>query len=417
MQSERVVAESSSQQGKADQEMDKHWGIVVACAICLSLSVGTLLLYSFGVFVRPLAREFHWTRTQIASALAIGQLMVAASCPFWGVLVDRFGPRRIILVSLAGMSLAYASLALLTPHLWHLYLIFALFTICGGAASPVGYAAVLVRSFERHLGLALGLALMGIGLGAVLLPRLAQSLIEAHGWRGAYGTIGLLTLFVTFPAAWFATRHARTPVQRPGTVPFPILPLVFTRAFLLMCCIFIVLGLASGGVIANLVSMMIDRGFTPSAAAGVASLAGFTVILGRGGIGSLLDRWNAARLLACIGSLIVVAMLLLAYAPGRTASYVAALLVGSVLGAEVDFTAFLVRRYFGKAAFGRIYGLAFGIFSSGVAVGPLLLSLSFDRLHSFRPGLVLLSVLATVASALTFALPPFASAPESAAVQ
>lgn len=314
------------------------------------------------------------------------------------------------MISLMGMSISYASLALLTPHLWHLYLIFSVFTVFGGAASPVGYAAVLVRRFKRRLGLALGMALMGIGLGAVLLPKVAQLLIESHGWRGAYGTIGIMTLLVTFLAALFATRYARIPVLRPGTLAVPILPLVFTRAFVLMCIIFVALGLASGGVIANLVSMMIDRGFTPSAAAGVASFAGLTVILGRGGIGSLLDKWNAARLLACVALLVVAAMLLLAYVPGRPTGYIAALLVGSVLGAEVDFTAYLVRRYFGKAAFGRVYGLAFGIFSLGVAAGPLLLSFSFDRLHSFRPGLLLLSALAALASALTFALPPFSRA-------
>ena len=350
---------------------------------------------------------FHWNRTQIAGALALGQLMVALTTPFWGLLIDRVGPRRVILVSLTGMSLAYASLALLTPHLWHLYLIFALFTMLGGAASPVGYAAVLVRSFNRHLGLALGLALMGIGLGAVILPKVAQLLIGTRGWRASYAIIGLATLLVTVPAALFATRQAKTPVVRPGVRAVSILPLVLTRAFVLMCCIFIALGLASGGVIANLVSMMIDRGFSPAAAAGVASFAGITVLLGRGGIGWLLDHWNAPRLLAVISLLMVAAMLLLAYVPGYNAGYVAALLVGSVLGAEVDFTAFLMRRYFGQAAFGRLYGLAFGIFSLGVAAGPLLLSYSFDRLHSFRPGLVLLSVLGLVAAALTFALPAY----------
>jgi MFS family permease len=373
-----------------------------------------LLLYSFGVFVRPLATQFHWTRTQIAGALSIGQLMVAFTSPVWGLLVDRFGPRRIILTSLIGMSVGYASLAFLTPNLWHLYLVFALFTMLGGAASPVGYAAVLVRNFERHLGLALGLSLMGIGLGAVLLPKAAQLLIESHGWRGAYGAIGVATLLVTFPAALYATRYARTPVLRPGAIALPILPLVVTRAFVVMCIIFIALGLASGGVIANLVSMMIDRGFTASGAAGVASLAGLTVILGRGGIGWLLDKWNAARLLACIAILLVAAMLLLACVPGRPTSYIAALLIGSVLGAEVDFTAYLIRRYFGKAAFGRLYGLTFGIFSVGVAAGPLLLSFSFDRLHSFRPGLLLLSLLVAAAAALTFALPPFSSVPIAA---
>ncbi len=387
--------------------LDKDWGIVAACAICLMLSVGTLVLYSFSVFVRPLAGEFHWNRTQIAGALSIGQLIVALTSPLWGQLLDRFGPRRMILMSLVGMSLAYTSLALLTPHLWHLYLIFALFTLLGGAASPVGYAAVLVRSFERHLGLALGLALMGIGLGAVILPKAAQALIDSHGWRDAYAAIGTATLLVTFPAALYATRFATAPLAGARASRTPILPLVRTRAFVLMCGIFLVLGLASGGTLANLVSMMIDRGLTPRAAAGVASLAGFTVIAGRAGIGWLLDRWNAARLLACIALIVVAAMVLLAYVPGRPAAYTAALLVGSVLGAEVDFTAYLVRRYFAKAMFGRLYGLAFGVFSIGASAGPLLLSFSFDHLHSFRPGLLLLSALGVLAAAATFVMPAY----------
>ena len=140
-----------------------------------------------------------------------------------------------------------------TPHLWHLYLVYAIFTMLGGAASPVGYAAVLVRSFERHLGLALGLSLMGIGLGAVLLPKLAEHLIESYGWRNAYGTIGIACLLITVPAALLATRYARDPILRADRSDSPMLPLVLTRAFILMCVIFVVLGLASGGLIVNLV--------------------------------------------------------------------------------------------------------------------------------------------------------------------
>ncbi len=393
---------------EGERAFDEDWSTVAACATCLMLSVGTLLLYSFSVFVRPLTAEFHWSRTQVAAAVSVGQLTVALTCPLWGLLVDRFGPRKVILPSLVGMSVAYMSLSLLTPHLWHLYLAYALFTLLGGAASPIGYGAVLVRSFERHLGLALGFALMGIGLGALVLPKAAQLVMESHGWRGAYFAIGAATLLVTFPAAMFATRYAKRPATLRGTISTSILPLLRTRAFLLMCCIFVVLGLASGGMIANLVSIMIDRGFTPSAAAGVASLAGLTVIAGRAGIGWLLDRRNAAHLLGCVALIIVAAMLLIAFVPGRAASYTAALLIGSVLGAEVDFTAFLVRRYFGNAVFGRLYGVVFGIFSLGVGAGPLLLSFSFDHLHSFRPGLLLLSGLGVLVALATFAMPSYA---------
>ncbi len=401
-----VTGHSDSKQ--QPQHLDRHWGIVAACATCLTLSVGTLLLYSFGVFIRPLSAQFHWSRTQVAGAVAIGQLMVSLTSPLWGVLVDRFSSRRIILGSVIGMSLAYASLTLLTPHLWHLYLVYAVFTSLGGAASPVGYAVVLVRNFERHLGLALGLALTGIGLGAVLLPRVAEQLIESYGWRSAYGTIGLATLLITIPAALIATRSTHTSTVRISRSSAPILPLVLTRPFILLSVIFLALGLSSGGVIVNIVSMMIDRGFRPSDAAGVASFAGITLLLGRAGVGYLLDRWNSAHLLACVILLTVVAMLLLAYVPSHVAGYVSALMLGLVLGAEVDFAAYLMRQYFNKAVFGRLYGLLFGFGNLGFAIGPLLLSISYDHLHSFRAGLSVLSILCVGAAALTLALPRYA---------
>ena len=396
-------------QGGSATDLDRHWSIVAACAVCLMLSVGTLLLYSFSVFVRPLAMEFHWSRTQISGALTIGQFMVAVTCPLWGLLIDRFGPRKVILPSIVLMSLSYSALSLLTPHLWHLYLLFALFTLFGGGAAPVGYAAVLVRSFDRHLGLALGLALMGIGFGAAFLPKAATALITSSHWRHAYATIGAATLLLTLPMAIYATRYAKRPAAALTLASVHIFPLVKTRAFLSMCAIFILLGPASGGILAHFVSLLTDRGTSPGEAATIASAAGIAVIAGRAGIGWLLDRFHAGRLLAGVALLILTALLILLQARSIASGYAASLLIGSVLGAEVDFTAFLVRRYFGSAAFGRLYGIAFGTFSLGVGTGPLLMGLSFDRLGTYGPGLWLFVGFSLVAAAVSLSLPNYSN--------
>ncbi len=384
--------------------MDRDWPTVVACGICYLLSAGTLLVYVFGIFVRPLAAQFHWNRTQVSIALVFGQFMIAISAPFWGWLIDRYGPRRVILPSIVGLSLAFASLSLLTPHLWHLYLCYALFAMLGGGASPIGYAAVLVRSFERHLGLALGLSLMGIGIGAALLPSMAQALVGHMGWRAAYAVIGGLTLLVTIPAAIFATRYTRLPLPSRVRERVAMMPLVLTQKFLVMSGVLMLIAIAAGGAFATLVPMLVDRGNTPPVAARMAGLAGIAVIAGRGGIGWLLDRFNAARLLALVCVAVIAALLLLRYAHGRPAEAVAALLLGSVLGAEVDFTAYLVRRYFGNAAFSRLYGVAFGLFALGIGIGPLLLGISFDRLGGYNPGLLLFVALSVVALLGTFAM-------------
>ena len=389
-------------------DTDRDWLTTAACGVCFLLSVGTLLIYVFGVFVRPLTGEFHWTRTQVATALITGQFVVAVTSPLWGWLIDRYGPRRVILPSVIGMSLAFASLSMLTPHRWCLYLLYALFTLLGGGASPIGYSAVLVRSFNRRLGLALGLSLMGIGFGATLLPSLAQYFVSHYGWRTAYAALGMITLAVTVPAALVATRsNARLPLPNRIRERVDVMPLIGTRAFLVMAAVLTLIAIAAGGAFATLVPMLVDRGNNPAGAARIVGLAGIAVIAGRGGVGWLLDRFNAARLLALVSLAVVTSLLLLVYAHGRLSDGFAALLLGSVMGAEVDFTAFLVRRYFGNAAFSRLYGVAFGLFALGTGIGPLLLGMSFDRMGGYNPGLLLFVGLSLLAALGTFAMPSY----------
>ncbi len=386
--------------------VDHDWPAVVAAMVGLIFSTGTLTIYSFGVFVHPLHAEFGWNRTQLGGAVAVSQFGLALALPFWGSLVDRYGPRPILLVSIGMMSLLAASLSLLTPHLWHLYLVFAGIPFLAAGASPLGYSSVLVRRFERRLGLALGLATMGVGLGASILPPLAQALIGGFGWRHAYAVIGLITLLVGLPAATVATRYTRGPVVRQvGTVTLPMRPAMRTPTFLLMCAVFFLLGVTTVGVLAQIVPMMIDRGFAPTAAARVAALTGLAALASRGGIGWVLDRVQAPRVIAVVALLACLSFLLLAYGNGRLLSYLAVLLLGGAIGAEVNFIAFLTRRHFAQALFGRLYGIGFGIYLVGGGVGPLLLGVSFDHLGGYRPSLLLFAILAAIAAIVALRIP------------
>ena len=398
--------------------LDRDWLAVVASAVGMVLCVGTLALYSFGVFVRPLTTEFGWSRTELFVALSLFQFGLAVSSPIWGVLVDRFGPRRVILISLVALSALVASLGLLTPNLWHIYLIFLLIPLIGGGASPLGYSAVMVRRFDRKLGLALGLSLLGVGLGGALLPPLAQFLLGDFGWRKAYLALGALTLLVTLPAALLATRNVPGPVPRRAASGPAIGEMVRTRAYLLMAIAFVLLGAVSVGVLAHLVPMMVDHGFAPGEAARVAGIAGLAVVIVRGGIGWLLDRVHAPYVLAIVAAIAAGVPTLLAYGEGPAAGYLAAVLLGSAIGAEVDFVSFLVRRYFGQAAFGRLYGIAFGLYILGTAIGPITLAASFDHLGGYRPGLVLFTFLGLVAAGVALLMPRYsAPVPATAGVE
>ena len=394
----------------SSRAQDRDWLAVAASAGGLVFSIGTLSIYTFGVFVRPLTAEFGWSRSELFGALAVSQYALAFSGPVWGWLADRFGSRAILLPSTAVLSLSFASLALLTANLWQLYLVFALIPLLAGGASPLGYSAIIIRKFERKLGQALGLALTGVGLGAALLPPLAQSLTGALGWREAFASLGLITFLVTCPAAFVATRGlARPAVSSPGAELSVVVAIVRTRTFMLLCLLFVLVGTISVGALAHLVPLMIDRGLTPDAAAHVAALTGLAAIVGRCGLGFILDRVHASYVLAAVALMAVAAYLLLGFAEGALADTIAAMFVGMVVGAEVDFISFLVRRYFGEVLYGRLYGIAFGLFVVGSGTGPLLLGACFDRFGSYRPGLLLFSVLGALVAALALALPAYSS--------
>jgi MFS family permease len=325
--------------------------------------------------------------------------------------MDRFGPRATMLPSTVAIAVMFASLAFLTANVWHLYVVFALIPMLAGAASPLGYSAVIVRRFSHKLGQALGLALMGVGVGATVLPPLAQSLVGGLGWRGAFAALGTITLLVTFPAALVATRGIDGPSGTSGTTPAlaSLAAAVRMPSFMLMCALFVVIGFISIGVLANLVPMMIDRGLTPTGAAGVAAATGFAAIFGRAGIGFVLDRVHASFVLAAVALSAVVAFILLAHVHGLVVSYIAAMFIGMVVGAEVDFISFLVRRYFDPQIFGRLYGIAFGLFIVGSGTGPLLLGATVDHSGGYRLGLILFAALGLIVALVALALPAYPS--------
>ena len=290
--------------GDAGRWMDRDWLAVFAAMCGQILSVGTLTLYTLGVFIHPIQAEFGWSRTQLSVAASISSYTVGLSSPLWGMLVDRFGSRVILPPAVVALSVLVASLGLLTPPLWHFYLVFFLIALLG--PSVVLYPSALTRLFSRHLGLALGLAAMGVGLGGTILPPVAQKLIASFGWRDAYFGLGAIALLVGLPVALIATRHIHGPVRRrAGESVVPVLPSVRTRTFVLMCAVFVLLGLVTIGTLVHLVPLMTGRGFAPAAAARLAGLTGFAALLSRGATGWVLDHVEAPRLLAPVTLLAV----------------------------------------------------------------------------------------------------------------
>src|SRR3954447_5280255 len=150
------------------------WLVVMAAFFGVMVSFGSLLVFTFGTFLKPLSGEFGWTRQAISTAFGCAAITVAVCSPLLGHLLDKYGPRRIILPCMAVFGIAFASLGFLTPSLSHLYTTFVVLGIVGNGTTQMGYSRAVSTWFDSRRGFALALVMAGVGTGSMVFPPLAQ---------------------------------------------------------------------------------------------------------------------------------------------------------------------------------------------------------------------------------------------------
>ena len=189
------------------------WRVAVASGVGVFVSFASLLVYTFGIFLKPLAEEFRWSREAISAAFGIAAMTVAVASPPLGYLLDRFPPRRVILPCLAIFGCAFASLSLLTPHLWHLYAVFFVLGVVGNGTAQMAYSRAVSSWFDRRRGTALALVMSGGAVGAIVLPPMADALIRLVGWRTAYLALGGMVLAIGLPTVALFIRERDSPAS------------------------------------------------------------------------------------------------------------------------------------------------------------------------------------------------------------
>lgn len=379
-------------------ELRRGWRILGVCLLGMCLSVNALPFYTFGVFAMPVTTGLGWARADYQFAVTIFAGCLLATGPFVGALADRFGPRRVALVSFACMATGFVLASRATPEPWTFYLAWLVIAGAGAGASKIVWTRMINSWFDRRRGLALGIALAGTGITAALGPPLVGGLIAEQGWRTAYVALAALVLGLGMPVVvlWF-----REP--RPGELPAASIPqtatsasgapdgprdhtlreALATRTFWILIVAFALISLAVGGLVTNLVPILVDAGHEAAAAGRIAGLIGVTVIVARVGCGWLLDRvWGPGVASIAFLAPAAASLLLLTGAPSPAAAVAAALLVGVAGGAEFDIAAYLASRYFGRRHYGRIYGCVFAAIQAGVGTAGLVFGLGAGRDYS-----------------------------------
>lgn len=402
-------------QGMSSQRGGVFYGWWVVFASAVGLFWGPpISVYCFSVFLKPLMRDFHAGRAAVSLAFTLHHIAAAISVPLAGRLIDRYGARKVILPATAMFGCALLLAKILSANIWQFYFFYVSLGLLLSGAGPVPYGSVISHWFDRHRGLALGLMMLGIGLGAMIMPSLAQQLIARFGWRNAYAILGSAVLLLSIPLV--ATLLKGKP-QDLGLLPDGAQPADYatgeagtsglsgyaawhSRTFWLMVCAFFLVSASVQGCVVHLVAMLTDRGITVQTAALGSSLLGAAVLIGRVGTGYLLDRFFAPYLAAVLfgGAAVGIGLLWISHATAM--ALVGAFLVGLGLGAELDIIAYLVSRYFGLRSFGEIYGSAISAFLVAGALGPLVMGAGFDLTGSYHMPLAAFFTATLVATAL-----------------
>ncbi len=380
-------------EGNAAAEWRANWTVVLAA--CAGMAMASIISYSSGLFIEPFEREYGWSRVQIMSGHSIAATIAAICAPFMGLLVDRYGPRRIGIAAVLTICGSIALFSQTGPNIWHWRLLWLPMTLGIVLVQPMVWTAAVTSLFSAGRGLALAVTLCGSSLASIVVPKMTHSLIEAFGWRMAWVGLGAIWLVIALPLIWFfftsvvdRDRTRRTekaaPVVRASVWKSGILSWRFP--VLLIAGVSIALVVVT--MVVSIVPVLSASGIARGDAAWIAGLVGVTAIFGRLAIGSLLDRMDGRIIAAICVSLPIAAILLLIGLPGSiAAAAIAVLIFGFSLGAELDIVAYLTSRYFGRENFGFLFGTIGGCLGFASGNGPVALNAVYDATGSYTPAL------------------------------
>ncbi|MBB4693113.1 MFS transporter, partial [Paractinoplanes abujensis] len=398
------------------------WWVVVGAGVAAAFGP-QLYLASLGVFVDPIAADTGFSRTAVTAAASVGAFGMAIGMLLVARIVDRFAARYLLV---PGFVLFAVSMALigLTPANPVVYLVPCFFVGLFGAASIVPATRAVVSWFDNNRALAVGVVTGLIGLGAALAPLLAGALIDAVGWRLAYGAMALISVVVPLTMVTLfvrarAERHVRGRLVeqtrvggRDVSLELPGLTFaqaVRTRQFWGIAAGLGLVGVVVTGLQVHLVPMMTDRGLSDDQAASLLVVFGLASLVGRVAGGLIIDRVHGAVVGPIVMLAPVVGLFFLDLPYAGAAAAVA--FIGLAFGIEGDLLAVLISRYLGMRSFGRLVGSVQAAFILGSAFGPLLLGLGYDTLGTYDPVLPVLMVILVIGAFLIATLGPYAYPP------
>jgi sugar phosphate permease len=377
-----------------------------ATAFASLFCVVGLALYGLPFYYDFMVHQFGWTYGEVTSGNALSKLVVGPLFGFLaGWMVDRFGPRRLMMAGILMAGIALVGLGRVTTlgAFYFFYLFNALGYVCGG---PLPAQVLVSRWFDRARGKAMGIAYLGIGLGGAAVPLLSTALVERYGWRAALETIGVLIVIVAFPLAYFVKESPGAARAGPAPAPRSSLAAFRSGTFYLLTGGSLLSIAALAGVQQNLkLFLSVDQHFSQAQAARILSLVLAASIFGRLLMGYLADRIATKHVMLLVNFLLAGAIPLLFLRHSPAALYLFAGVFGIGLGGDYMIIPLMTAEIFGVEVLGRLMGVILTFTGVAEAASPWMIGRLRDARGTYTAGFLLLIGLA-LASAAAIALLP-----------
>lgn len=388
------------------EKLSKGQVQVAATGFLSLMSLVGIMFYGLPFFYDFWVTDFGWSRAEVTSGNAIAKIIIGPLFGFLaGWIIDRFGPRRLMLAGIVFGGVALIGLSMMSS-LWQLYLFYmfnALGYMCGG---PLPNQVLISRWFDKARGKAMGIAYLGIGVGGMLVPQVARWLNVQFGWHQALMILGFLMIAIAFPMAWFVKENPEHEAQQRQKVEVKVpFKEILTRwpFYLLVVGSMCSIG-AVAGTSQNLkLFFSIDLQYTQEQAANVLSIVLGASIIGRLFMGWLADRIQKKFVMILIYALVAISIPLLYYAAAPGVIYVFAFIFGVALGGDYMIIPLMAAELFGVKVMGRVMGLIITVDGLAEAFAPLLAAWLRDRSGSYANGfaaLIILAIVGTIAVAL-----------------
>lgn len=395
----------------------KGYAVVIAAFHIMMVSWG--IYYSFGIFFKPILQEFGWTRTMTSGAFSFSWLVAGLVGIFMGVLTDKYGPRLVL--SICGL-LAGGGYLLMSQisEFWQLYLFYGVL-IGAGTSTFSSTMATIARLYVERRTIMTGIVTVGIGIGSLIVPPLANQVILTYDWRASFVTLGIITLVVIIISAQFMKRGApnmsqatrdtnktttQTSAATSDVTVFTFKSAIVTRQFWIIFAMFFCLGFSVLTAQVHLVPYATDINISPTTAANILATIGGASIIGRVVLGGVGDKIGNRRALIIGFVFMAVPVLCLVFARETWMLFLIAAVFGIGYGDCVASESPLAASVFGLKSLGLIFGFLSNAFTLGGALGPLIAAYIFDITMSYQAAFILTAVVGAIGLVLTIILSP-----------